>query len=67
RIPLLTAAAVPKVGILARVANSVFQPGRLVVVLVVGGLGLLMWRSRRDRRRREESRRRERRMKGEIA
>jgi D-alanyl-D-alanine carboxypeptidase (penicillin-binding protein 5/6) len=67
RIPLLTAAAVPKVGIIARVANSIFQPGRLVVVLVVGGLGLLVLRSRRDRRRREESRRRERRIKSEIA
>jgi D-alanyl-D-alanine carboxypeptidase (penicillin-binding protein 5/6) len=68
RIPLLTAAAVPKVGFIARVANSIFQPGRLVVVLVVAGLGLLVLRSRRDRRRREESRRRERaKMKSEIA
>jgi serine-type D-Ala-D-Ala carboxypeptidase (penicillin-binding protein 5/6) len=68
RIPLLTAAAVPKVGILARVANSIFQPGRLVVVLLLGGAALLMRRSRRDRRRREESRRRERaKMKSEIA
>ena len=50
----LTAAAVPKVGFVARVANSIFRPGRLVVLLVAGALGFMLVRNRRDRRRREE-------------
>jgi D-alanyl-D-alanine carboxypeptidase (penicillin-binding protein 5/6) len=49
RVPLVTAGAVPKVGVFERALNFVFKPGTLAALLAVvgAGLGIGLWRRRR--------------------
>jgi D-alanyl-D-alanine carboxypeptidase (penicillin-binding protein 5/6) len=49
RVPLVTASAVPKVGVFERALNLVFKPGTLAALLAVvgAGLGIVLLRRRR--------------------
>jgi len=50
RVPLVTAAAVPEVGVFERALNFVFKPGTLAALLAVVGVGVGFVLLRRRRR-----------------
>jgi serine-type D-Ala-D-Ala carboxypeptidase (penicillin-binding protein 5/6) len=65
RIPLVTAAPVPRVGMVERAADAIFGPGTLVVIAALAVL--VAMGVRRERRRRERRRRSARNVRSTVA